>query len=120
MTNANCMVDDLRISKILKLVESDPSRSVQELAGLANLSSSRLCHLFKSQTGKSLKNFLSERRLEKAATLLRNTEMRVKEISYAVGYCQESNFVRAFRKKFNHSPNHYRRQQPLVLTNSAF
>jgi AraC-like DNA-binding protein len=120
MGTADCTIADLRISKILKIVESEPSKSVQALARQANLSSSRLCHLFKAQTGKSLKSFLSDQRLERAAALLRTTEMRVKEISYAVGYCQGPSFVRAFRKKFDHSPTSYRREQLLLLTNSRF
>ncbi len=120
MGTADCAVADLRISKILRIVKDDPSKSVQALSRLANLSSSRLCHLFKAQTGKSLKSFLSDQRLEKAANLLLTTEMRIKEISYAVGYCQEPSFVRAFRKKFDHSPTSYRRGQLLLLTNSRF
>jgi AraC family transcriptional regulator, arabinose operon regulatory protein len=120
MGTANRTLVDLRISKILKMVDSDPSQSVQVLARAANLSSSRLSHLFKAQTGKSLKSFLSDQRLEKAATLLLTTEMRIKEISYAVGYCQEPSFVRAFRKKFDDSPSGYRREQQLLLTNSRF
>jgi AraC family transcriptional regulator, arabinose operon regulatory protein len=120
MSTANHMIVDSRISKIVKIVESDPSQSVPALARGANLSSSRLSHLFKAQTGKSLKSFLSDQRLEKAATLLLTTEMRIKEISYAVGYCQEPSFVRAFRKKFDHSPSSYRREQQLLLTNSRF
>jgi AraC-like DNA-binding protein len=120
MSTANHAIADLRISKILKIVEYDPSKSIQALSRLANLSSSRLCHLFKAQTGNSLKSFLSDQRLEKAATLLLTTEMRIKEISYAVGYCQEPSFVRAFRKKFDHSPTSYRREQLLLLTNSRF
>ena len=59
----------------------------------------------------SLNVFLANERLERAADMLRKTEMQIKEITYSVGYGQGSSFNRAFKKKFNHSPLSYRKQQ---------
>jgi len=107
--------DDFRIQKVLHTIQCDPSRSIQDLAQAVNLSSSRLGHLFKAQTGFSLTIFLTNRRMEKAADLLRSTDMRVKEITYCVGYQQGPSFVRAFRRKFECSPTRYRYQQRVRL-----
>jgi two-component system, response regulator YesN len=109
---------DFRIQAILQTIESDPTESVRDLAQRVNLSSSRLSHLFKAKMGLSLTIFLAERRMEKAADLLRSTEMRIKEITFIVGYQQEPSFVRAFRKKFECTPTSYRHQQRLRLRNS--
>jgi AraC family transcriptional regulator of arabinose operon len=106
--------DDFRIQKVLHTIEADPSARIADLASQVNLSSSRLSHLFKDQTGLSLNVFLADVRLERAADLLRKTEMRVKEITYCVGYCQEPSFQRAFKKKFNHSPMSYRKRQRAI------
>jgi AraC family transcriptional regulator, arabinose operon regulatory protein len=111
---------DFRVGQVLQAIESNPNATIPTLAGLVNLSSSRLGHLFKAQTGVSLGSFLARRRLEKAAELLRSTDKRVKEITFAVGYRQESSFVRAFAKKFDCSPTDYRNQQRLLLRNSRF
>ena len=112
--------DDFRIQKVLQVIESDPSASISDLACRVNLSNSRLGHLFKSQTGLSLNGFLANQRLDKAADLLRYTEMRVKEITYSVGYCQEPSFYRAFRKRFSRSPVTYRKQQRQVSQGKRF
>jgi AraC-like DNA-binding protein len=109
---------DFRIQTILQTIESNPTESVRDLAQRVNLSSSRLSHLFKAKMGFSLTIFLAERRMEKAADLLRSTEMRIKEITFIVGYQQEPSFVRAFRKKFECTPTSYRHQQRLRLRNS--
>src|SRR5215831_15913476 len=102
---------DSRIRQVLKAIRSDPSASISDLADQVNLSNSRLGHLFKAQTGLSLNVFLANERLEKAADLLRCTEMRVKEITYSVGYGREPSFNRAFKKRFETSPATYRKQQ---------
>jgi AraC family transcriptional regulator of arabinose operon len=106
---------DFRICKVLQSIEHNPAQTIQELAKLVNLSSSRLSHLFKAQTGMSLKAFLGERRLDLAAQMLRTTDMRIKEITYTVGYCQEPSFDRAFRKRFLCNPTDYRIQQRRIL-----
>ena len=102
---------DFRIAAVLRAIESDLPQNLSGLARLVNLSNSRLSHLFKHQTGLVLNLYLAERRLKKAADLLRSTNMRVKEITYSAGYCQQPSFVRAFKNKFDCSPTVYRQQQ---------
>jgi transcriptional regulator GlxA family with amidase domain len=102
---------DFRIHKVLQEIKNDPSARISDLACRVNLSSSGLSHLFKEQTGLTLNVFLANARLERAAGLLRETDMRVKEITFNVGYCQGPSFNRAFKKKFEHSPLSYRRRQ---------
>ena len=99
---------DRRILYILRAIESDPSYDVAALAGMVNLGSSRLSHLFKQEMRQSLHSFLANHRLEKAAQLLAGTDTPVKEVSYIVGYRHSASFVRAFRKKFGCPPNSYR------------
>jgi AraC family transcriptional regulator of arabinose operon len=112
--------DDCRIRQVLQAIQSDPSARISDLAGRVNLSNSRLSHLFKAQTGLRLNVFLANERLERAADLLRGTEMRVKEITYSVGYCQEPSFTRAFKRRFDASPAIYRRQHRLFSKVSRF
>ena len=109
---------DPRVETVLQTVYSNPFTTIAALALRANLSTSRLSHLFRQHTGARLSGFLSERRLDAAAELLRTGNLRVKEITYATGYRHEPSFVRAFTKRFGCSPNNYRRQQPLSLRNS--
>ena len=104
---------DYRIQRVLRCLEEEPSATVGELAGLVSLSSSRLGHLFKAETGVSLDSFLTEVRLDKGAQMLAATQMQVKEIAAMLGYRQAPSFDRAFRNKFNVSPAVYRRLKRL-------
>lgn len=109
-------LEDFRIENVLQAIKSDPSVRIPDLARRVNLSASRLGHLFKARVGLSLNFYLADERLEKAAHLLRETDMRVKEITYSVGYSQEPSFNRAFKKRFDCSPLNYRRQQRAANT----
>ncbi len=99
---------DGRIQYVLRAIESDPSRDIAALARMVNLSPSRLSHLFKRETRRSLHGCLANLRLEKAAQLLAETPASVKEVSYIVGYKHPASFVRAFRKRFGRTPNSFR------------
>jgi transcriptional regulator GlxA family with amidase domain len=103
-------LEDFRIQNVLLAIKSDPSVRIADLARRVNLSTSRLAHLFKAQIGLSLNAFLTNQRLERAAHLLRDTEMRIKEITYCIGYGHEPSFNRAFKKRFEHSPQSYRKR----------
>jgi transcriptional regulator GlxA family with amidase domain len=105
--------DDYRIRQVLQWVERDPSKSVLELARLLNLSSSRLGHLFRFQMGVDLESFLRNARLQKAADLLRHTELSIKAIAALVGYHHASSFDRGFKKKFELEPADFRRKHRL-------
>ena len=104
------MPDDYRILKVLESLEDDPTASVRELATRVNLSCSRLGHLFKLQMGVDLSHFLANERLKKAAELLRQTELSIKEIAARIGYHHSSSFDRGFQQKFGVSPADFRRR----------
>jgi AraC family transcriptional regulator len=80
-----------------------------ELAGTANLSSSRFSHFFKTQTGLSPGEYLRRLRMEKARHLLATTLLRIKEIMAIAGYNSKSHFVRHFRRSFGLAPSEYRK-----------
>lgn len=112
MSICRVLANEPRIRKVLLRIEQDPATTVRELARLIHLSGSRLGHLFKLETGLELRHYLVEARLEKAAELLRDTDMQIKEISHLTGYQHVPSFDRVFRKKFKVSPVDYRREQP--------
>lgn len=100
-----------RIRRIIQLIESEPACTIHDLAEKFNLSHSHLQHLFKQHTGIQLGHLLTEQRLLKAAQLLENSSMCVKEIAYLVGYEHTSSFIRAFERRFAQAPRRYRIQK---------
>src|SRR5216684_1618721 len=101
---------DGRVRKILKMVESGTTHTISDLALEFHLSPSYLQRLFKHQTGVCMGEWLSEQRLQRAAHLLANSYMSVKEIAHTVGYEHSSSFIRAFERRFTQAPARYRRR----------
>lgn len=63
---------------------------------------------FKSEMGMSPSDYLALLRMEQAKELLRTTDMRVKEVSLAVGYEDDHVFMRRFKKYVGKTPGQYR------------
>jgi len=105
-----------RLRKILQKIESGPPRTIQDLALECNLSQSHLQHLFKQRTGVGLGRLLTEKRMQRAAGLLAETDKSIKEIAWAVGYEHTSSFTRAFERHFRQSPRCYRQTLDLNMT----
>jgi AraC-like DNA-binding protein len=105
------VVKDIRVRRILEIIESQPSCRIEHLALECNLSESRLQHLFKQGTGFGLGQLLAERRLLQATNFLAYTNMSIKEIASTIGYEHASSFTRAFERRFRQSPTCYRQGQ---------
>jgi AraC-like DNA-binding protein len=82
--------------------------SVHDLAGTVGLSASRLAHLFRDEVGQSIRSYVVDRRLSMAAFLIVQTDERISQIAYGVGFGDISNFNHAFKKKFGMAPGAYR------------
>lgn len=67
--------------------------------------------MFKSVYGTSLAAHIKEHRMEKAAKLLRETDLSIAEIALQVGYDSQSKFTSAFKTTFGQLPKLYRKQQ---------
>ena len=83
--------------------------SVEELAADCCVSQSRFVHLFKEVTGKSVTDFVTSIRVERAKELLVSTDLPVREISETVGYDDQNYFSRRFLKAVGISPRDYRK-----------
>ena len=99
-----------RVRKILRMAESGTTFTIRDLALEFHLSPSYLQRLFKYQTGVCMGEWLNEQRLQRAARLLANSYMSVKEIAHAIGYEHASSFIRAFERRFSQAPARYRKQ----------
>lgn len=87
--------------------------SLDEICSFCNISRSHMGRLFREYFHTSLQDYLIQFRLSKAKELLINTSLPVYEIADQVGYQNELNLLRAFKKKFGISPNAFRKQNTL-------
>lgn len=85
--------------------------SVQTIADFANISRSRLSHLFKEYTGTSLWNYIITRRIQYARTLLlKGTSITA--TCYECGFRDYAHFVKVFTRINGVSPGRYARNIP--------
>jgi two-component system response regulator YesN len=69
------------------------------------LSSTYICHLFKSVTGTTLGCYLTKMRIAKALELMEGGEYRVKDIARMVGYRNGNYFSYKFKRRMGYSPS---------------
>lgn len=81
--------------------------SIDELSSRFFLSRYYLMHTFKEQTGYTIGNYISTKRLFLARELLAEGTP-VTEVCYACGFRNYSTFLRAYKKSFGESPRDYR------------
>ena len=81
---------------------------VEELYKLTHFSHSHLTKLFKEHMGCTLKQFLTEARMNYAAGLLQTTDLLVLDVAMKLGYSSLSHFNRAFKESFGVTPSEYR------------
>jgi transcriptional regulator GlxA family with amidase domain len=104
------VTSERRIQNLLGMVEAGTVFAIRDLAVELRLSPCYLQRLFKKKTGVRLGEWLGEQRLQRAAHLLANSYLSIKEITHAVGYEHPSSFNRAFERRFLQAPAHYRKQ----------
>jgi AraC-like DNA-binding protein len=81
--------------------------AVEELAFLCNMSLSTFKRRFATLYGTSPSRWLLERRMEKAAALLRHAERNVSELAEELGYENLSSFIQSFKQFYGVTPKQY-------------
>jgi len=87
----------------------DTKLTLPKIAGLVNLNESYLCRLFKSETGKNIVHYLNDLRMEKARELLKDRDLKVKEVAALVGIYDQYYFNRMFHKYYGQSPSDFKK-----------
>ncbi len=90
------------------LAENHTHLTLDALAAHFGRSRSHISHLFKTNTGLSLRAYCNDLRLTDARLLLQSTELSVTEIAYEVGFEDASYFIKLFREKYGTSPRKFR------------
>ncbi|HEX7056180.1 MAG TPA: response regulator [Bacilli bacterium] len=82
--------------------------NISEIAEHVHLSETYLCSLFKKQKGQTVKEYISEVRLEKAKELLSDADMKQYEVAARLGFADANYFTTFFKKMTGLSPSEYR------------
>ncbi len=101
--------------KILDFIERNfkTTISVSQLAKDMALSDAQLYRLFTKETGMTIKEYLTKRRIAEAKKMLQ-LGYSVKEACFGSGFNDYSNFIRAFKKFEGHSPGQIEELNPPI------
>jgi len=104
---------DSSFQRIISYVKNNYSEDLrlETLGQLFNYNCAYLGKRFKEYTGKNFHTYIDMLRIEAAKELLQNTEMKVYEISSAVGYTNTDYFYSKFKKYAGKSPLVFRKKE---------
>ena len=90
---------------------ASPLKLEEVTARAAFVSPGHLSRLFRQRYGVGFQKHLQTLRLDKAASLLRETRLPVGAVARRVGYNDTSRFGQHFKRRHGLSPNQYRKQE---------
>jgi two-component system response regulator YesN len=106
---------DRRIERVKAYVRAgfgDPDLSVEAIAAAAGLSVSYLCTLFKATCGSTVKDHVTQVRVEHAKELLRRADGKLQAIALQVGFRDANYFSTVFKREVGVTPSEYRERGP--------
>ena len=86
----------------------DADLSLTSVAGQFHVSESYLSSTFKMQTGTNFFTYVENMRMDKAKELLRQTNLKISDISTQVGYASVNSFCRAFKRSTGYNATNFR------------
>ena len=86
----------------------DEALTLRVLAAKAHMSTRTLSRRFEAETGRGALQWISERRVQRARTLLEETDLSVTEIAFATGFGSLGAFRRQFARVTGATPRSYR------------
>jgi AraC-like DNA-binding protein len=101
-----------RVRKALEYIEehlSDPKLTVGHIALGLNINADYLAHLFATQVGERMSQYIAARRVELAKTLLATTDWQIKRVAGETGHANPRWFSHVFHTHTGLTPGDYRR-----------
>lgn len=98
----------LDIARYIKL-NFNTNITLQSLSNIFGYTPNYLSSQFHKNMGKTIKQFLSDVRLEHAAKTLLTSTDSVTDVCFASGFTSLAHFLRVFKSKYKQSPGSYRK-----------
>jgi len=103
-------LDEAFLNKAIAMINqhlSDYNFDPSEFANELGLSRSQLYRKINALTNKSVSEFITNIKLNKAAEMLLENKYTISEVAFAVGFTEQSNFTRSFNKQFGQNPTSF-------------
>ena len=99
------------IKEVKKYIKEHRSFNItsEDVCKALSCSRSHISHQFKSQTGMSIREYITVLRLNDAKHLLKYSDLSITEIAFTVGFGSSNYFTNVFKKDTGMSPGTYRK-----------
>jgi len=99
-----------RLQRVRDYIEGnlDEPLTLNAIAEVACLSSYHFSRSFKQAMGVGLHHYVTQRRIERAKTLLRRSNRPLAWIAHEVGFADQSHLTAVFRREIGVTPGHFR------------
>lgn len=106
-----------RINIIVEYINNhlDEELNLNHLAEISFLSPFHFHRITRAFLKEPIGAYITRLRVEKAAELLRYTELSIQEIAYSIGYEIPSSLSKSFRQFYNISPNEFRNNKNFTI-----
>lgn len=98
-------------NEVKKYLEQHRAKNItsDDICKALACSRSHISHQFKTQTGMSIREYLTKLRINDAKHLLKYSELTVTEIAFTTGFSSSNYFTNVFKKELGMSPGTYRK-----------
>ncbi len=100
---------DERVSKILELIEKDYSITTDEIANTCGFCKNHIFRIFKESMGITIKEYINQKRVYKAYTLIKTTDMSIENIMEQIGLNNRTYFYNLFKNQIGKTPGQLRK-----------
>lgn len=99
------------VDKVIHYISQNYNQEIglDDFVALVHLSKYYFLKIFKQHTGMTPYDYLINYRINEAKVLLKTSSLTVGEIAFTVGFLNESNFIKQFKRIAYCTPLHYRR-----------
>lgn len=105
--------DEQIMQKVMLAIEENIDNndfSVEDLGSVVGLNRTSFYYKIKSLTGYTPVEFIRDVRIKRAAQLLMNSQLLIKEIAYMTGFSDMKYFTKSFKNKYDVTPSEYRKE----------
>lgn len=101
--------DHRRLEQVFSYIleHYDTPITLDDIAGVANLTPGAFCRFFRQHTRKTFSTLLNEVRIEHACRHLRESKQTISQIAFSCGFSNLSNFNRQFKEITRMTPGDY-------------
>ncbi len=99
-------------AQVIDYIEASLGQTIEldELAKVAGMSRFYFCRVFKEMVGTTPHQFVIQRRVERAKSLLKKSILSIAEIAIVCGFANQDHLTRYFKRLMNVTPGVFRRR----------